>query len=144
MLPLSFSNYKLRKSPTVHQKITVSKNVTRYRGVLREGGRWVRAPPPPPPADIMSWSLSSVSGTVETGHLRTRWPFYFFGLQLILWGRLDVGRCEEFFFGLRRYFPWKQKQEIAAPPFSNFWARPCDNNALFKNFCIIVNPKQFF
>ena len=69
---------------------------------------------------------------------------FFFGLHLILGNKLDDERREDlflvftwfwgvnwtskdvktFFFGLHQYFQWKRKQEIAAPSFSNFWARP--------------------
>ena len=31
---------------------------------------------------------------------------------------------QDLFFGLHRYFLWKRKQEIAPPPFSNFWTCP--------------------
>ena len=40
---------------------------------------------------------------------------FFFGLHLILGGKLDVEGREDLLFGLQRYFQGKRKQEIAAP-----------------------------
>ena len=82
----------------------------------------------------------------RTGHRRTRLPFFFFfglrlilggkldverredllffGLHLILGGKLDVERRGDLFFGLHPCFQWKRKQETAPPPLFKFVGTP--------------------
>ena len=49
----------------------------------------------------------------------------FFGLHLILGGKLDVERREDLFFWSSPIFSVKTEAGNCAPlPFSNFWARP--------------------
>ena len=112
--------------------------------MLHDIGAYPGGSSPPPPRWKISWYISAIT---ETRHLRTRWPvFYFlvftwfwginwtsknvktfiFGLHLILGGKIRRRKAWSPFFGLHRYFQWKRKQEMAPPPFSNFWARLCD------------------
>ena len=71
---------------------------------------------------------------METGHLRTRWPF--FGLHLILGGKLDVERREDLFFILVfiDIFSGNGNRKLRPLPFSNFWARPWVSRHILVSF----------
>ena len=65
--------------------------------------------------------------------------FLFFGLHLILGGKLDVARREDlFFFGLHRYFQWKRvNRKLRTPPLQISGHTP-ENGAL-TNFAINID-----
>ena len=69
---------------------------------------------------LMSLIVSWYIGAVETGHLRTRWSSLDFG------GELDVERREDFFWS-SPIFSVETETGNCGPPFSNFWARPCND-----------------
>ena len=85
---------------------------------------------PPPLKYKLIYSISPVSGTAKTGHLRTRWPFsglhlildvgrrdeFFFYLHFILGGKLDVERREDLFFWSSSIFSVETQTGNCGPP----------------------------
>ena len=81
----------------------------------------LRGKPPPPPLKYKLMYISSQRNSEN----RTSKNDLFFWSSLDFGGKLDDKKLEDLcFLGLHRHFQWIRKQEIAAPPFSNFWARP--------------------
>ena len=74
-----------------HKLLNNAESLTNPKGVPRGGGRWVRAPP-------LKYKLIYISSQRNSGNRTSEDAMTFFGLHLILGGKLDVEKREDLFY----------------------------------------------